>query len=202
MAVDDAKKAISLDASYAKAYSRLGHALFCMERYSEAVAAYEKGVKLDPSNKAMKDQLNKAKEMDTSAPSPAAGAGAGGLGGLASMLGGMGGAGGMPDLSSMLGGMGGAGGMPDLGSLMSNPMLQQAAEMVRNNPAMLQNMMSNPMFQQMAGSMMGRGAGGAGGAASGAGAGGMPDISSLLNNPDLMNAAASLMGRGRGAPPP
>jgi len=204
MAVDDAKAAIKLDANYAKAYSRLGHALYCMERYSEAVAAYEKGTKLDPSNEAMKDQLQKAKEMAGpgagSGTAPAAG---GGLGSLASMLGGMGGAGGgMPDLSSMLGGLGrgGAGGMPDLGSIMSNPMFQQAAEMMRNNPGMLQNMMSNPMFQQMAGGMMGRGAGGAGAAGAGTG-GGMPDMSSLLNNPDLMNAAANLFGgagRGRG----
>lgn len=48
-AIDDAKKASEVDPSFSKAYSRLGHALFCSSRYQEAVEAYEKGLELDPN---------------------------------------------------------------------------------------------------------------------------------------------------------
>jgi small glutamine-rich tetratricopeptide repeat-containing protein alpha len=48
-AIDDAKKASEIDPTFAKAYSRLGHALFSSGKHAEAVSAYEKGVELDPT---------------------------------------------------------------------------------------------------------------------------------------------------------
>lgn len=48
-AVSDAREAISVNPSFSKAYSRLGHALFSTGQYAEAVEAYEKGLELDPS---------------------------------------------------------------------------------------------------------------------------------------------------------
>lgn len=48
-AIADARSALELDPKFAKAYSRLGHALFCAGQYAESVQAYEDGVKLDPT---------------------------------------------------------------------------------------------------------------------------------------------------------
>jgi small glutamine-rich tetratricopeptide repeat-containing protein alpha len=108
------------------------HAQFSLGNYTEAVEAYESGLKLDPSNANMKSSLATAKvraaeqrSNPVSDREPATG-GAGGAGAGA-------GAGGMPDLSAlagMLGGMGGGGGgagggggMPDIASMMRNPQM-------------------------------------------------------------------------------
>lgn len=48
-AVSDAREALKIDPSFSKAYSRLGHALFSIGEYQEAVDAYEKGLELDPT---------------------------------------------------------------------------------------------------------------------------------------------------------
>jgi len=48
-AIADARKALEIDPSFSKAYSRLGHALFSNKEYAEAVEAYEKGLELDPN---------------------------------------------------------------------------------------------------------------------------------------------------------
>ncbi|BGP41563.1 Small glutamine-rich tetratricopeptide repeat-containing protein 2 [Rhodotorula kratochvilovae] len=118
-AVDDARAALAIDPTFSKAYSRLGHALFSLGEYAEAVEAYEKGLELDPSNATMKSSLATArsrlpagekKDGEDAAEgsvsrsgAPAAGAGAGP------------GAGGIPGFPGM------GGGMPDLASMMNNP---------------------------------------------------------------------------------
>lgn len=48
-AISDAQQALTIDPSFSKAYSRLGHALFSSGEYQEAVDAYEAGLKLDPN---------------------------------------------------------------------------------------------------------------------------------------------------------
>ena len=93
----DAQKALELDPSYTKAYSRLGHAYFSLEQFEESVEAYQKALDADPTNSTLRASLAAAKDkvqsVSKSIPTD--------------------GAQGMPDL-------GGIGGM-DLGSMMNNP---------------------------------------------------------------------------------
>lgn len=60
-ALEDAGKAIALDAGYSKAYYRKGQAHNARKEYAEALAAFEKGLELDPSNKTFADMAAKAK---------------------------------------------------------------------------------------------------------------------------------------------
>jgi small glutamine-rich tetratricopeptide repeat-containing protein alpha len=127
-AVQDAEKAVEIDPKYSKAYSRMGHAYFCLNKYEEAVDAYEKGLELDPNNATLKSSLATAQSKITSGsierstePSPAAG--------------------GLPNL-------GGAGGMPDLGSLLNNPALMNMAQQMMQSGA-LDGLMNNPNIARM-----------------------------------------------------
>lgn len=175
-AVDDCHSSIALVPDYVKAYSRLGLSLFFLERFEEAVEAYERAVELEPDNKASQDSLrqakNKLKKVKASTAVDTAGAG------------------GMPDLGAM-GGMGGLAGM------MNNPQMKQAMDQMggpaglanlMKDPqmmAMAQQMMKDPAMMQRAMSMLGGGGGGAGG--------GMPDMSALAG---LMGGMGGAGGPG------
>ncbi|WWC62097.1 uncharacterized protein I303_104687 [Kwoniella dejecticola CBS 10117] len=191
-AIADAEKALDLDPNFAKAYSRLGHAHFSVGSYTDAVQAYEDGLKLDPSNNNMKTALATAKSKLAESSSnsvsdrePSSGAGGAGAGA---------GAGGMPDLSSLAsmfggaGGGGGGGGMPDLASMMQNPQLMAMAQQMMANGG-LERLMQNPALRGMAENMQN--------------GGGMPDMSQLANDPNLREMAQQFMGgqggQGRGA---
>lgn len=139
-AISDCKQSISLNKSYAKAFSRLGLAHYFLKEYDASIDAYEEGLVLEPNNQSIKESLQQAKsardkEDEAKAQSPAAG--------------------GMPDLSSLAGMMGGGGGgMPDMSKLMQNPQMM----------SMAQEMMKNPQMMQQAMNMMqGMGGGGSGG---------------------------------------
>lgn len=183
-AVEDAEKAIELDPSFTKAYSRLGLAQYNLGNSVAAMKAYEKGMSAEgvtPSD-AMKSGYETAKkraeaelgssvdaeeesttrDVDSSA-SAAAGAGAGGL----------------PDFSSMFGG---GGGMPSLADMMSNPQVMLAAQNLMSNPGALQGLMNNPEIARMAQSMGGEGG-----------------LEGLMNNPMLRNMAQQFMGGAGGA---
>lgn len=206
-AVEDAEKAITLDPSFSKAYSRLGLARYALGDAKGAMDAYKKGLDVEGDGKsdAMKRGYETAKrrveeELESSIPQndvastsnsensneqSARGAGAGA------------GAGGMPDFSSMFGG--GAGGMPNFSELMNNPQIMQAAQQMMQNPGALQGLMNNPSIRQMAQSMgLGGNAGGEQGEQGGeqGGQGGGPDLSELLNNPMLQNLASQFGGAG------
>ena len=119
----DAEYAIELDVNFKRAYSRLGVCHFSKGDYESALAAYEKGLELDPGNPTLLQGLEKVKErlesseVQTRQSAPA----------------------GMPDLGA-LGGMGG------LAEMMKNPqMMEMAQQMMQNNPQMMQ------MAQQMMG---------------------------------------------------
>lgn len=108
------------------------HAYFCLNKYQDAVDAYELGLELDPNNATLKSSLATAKSklntssVERSVPAEAsAGAGAGGL----------------PNF-------GGAGGMPDLGALLNNPALMNMAQQMMQSGA-LDNLMSNPNVARM-----------------------------------------------------
>ncbi|KAL1411418.1 Small glutamine-rich tetratricopeptide repeat-containing protein 2 [Vanrija albida] len=178
-AAEDAERAIDLDPSFSKGYSRLAHAQFSLGNYQKAVDAYEDGLKIDPSNANMKASLATAKtRLAEQAPSssdlrdaaPSAGAGAGGmpdLSSLASMLGGAGG--------------GGGGGMPDIAAMMRNPQMMAMAQQMMSNGG-LERLMANPQLRQMAENMQG--------------GGGMPDFNALASDPAMRDLAQQFMGGG------
>lgn len=97
------------------------HALFCQQKYQEAVDAYEKGLELDPENATIKQSLATAKSKIGSVDRSAGGSNAG---------------------------AGGAGGMPDLGSLLNNPALMNMAQQMMQSGA-LDQLMNNPNLARM-----------------------------------------------------
>jgi small glutamine-rich tetratricopeptide repeat-containing protein alpha len=64
MASNDAKKALEIDPSFSKAFSRLGHAEFCLGNYSAAVDAYKRGLEKDPNNASLKQSLAAAEQKN------------------------------------------------------------------------------------------------------------------------------------------
>jgi len=173
-AVDDCHSSLALSPDYVKAFSRLGLANFFLERFQEAVEAYERALEIEPDNKATQESLRQArnklkKAKSVTVPDAPSSSGAGAAG----MPGGMAGLMNNPAMKKALDQVGGPAG---LSSLMKDPQMM----------AMAQQMMKDPQMMQQAMSMLGGGAGGAG-------AGGMPDLASL----------AGLMGGmgGAGADP-
>lgn len=144
-AVEDCRKAVSLDPEYTKAYRRMGSAYMALGQAQDAIdLAYEPALAIDPDSELTLNALAAAREAlgtqdGTSIPvveSPRAeAAGAPPAGGMPA---------GMPDLAglaSMFGGAGGAGGMPDMSQLLNNPMVAQMAQQMAQNPEMMQNLM-------------------------------------------------------------
>ncbi|KAF7310560.1 Hsc70 cochaperone [Mycena chlorophos] len=165
-AVGDAEQAIATDPTFVKGYHRLGHAQFCLEDYSAAADAFERGLKLEPNNQGLKSSLDNARSRivasSTSDSTSAPAAGGGGLG----------------DLLSGLGGGGGGGGMPDLASIMNNPQMMAMAQQMMANGG-LENMMRNPAIANMMNRVQG---------------GEMPSMSELMNDPTLRNLAQQFGG--------
>lgn len=184
-AVEDAEKAIELDPSFTKAYSRLGLAQYNLGNVVAAMKAYERGIAAEGANptEAMKSGYETAKKRaeaelggpvgsestrDVSSSDAASSAGLAGAG-----------AGGLPDLSSMFGG---AGGMPSLADMMNNPQVMQAAQNLMSNPGALLGLMNNPEIARMAQNLGGEGG-----------------LEGLMNNPMLRNMANQFMGGAGGA---
>ena len=67
-ALDDADKCIELNPAFVKGYSRKGHALHSLQKYSEAKEAYEAGLKVDANNAALKEGLEEATRALSSPP--------------------------------------------------------------------------------------------------------------------------------------
>lgn len=59
---DDAKEATEYDPTYLKGYWRLGQACGAKNKYGSAVEAYIKACELDPHNKILRKECDKAKE--------------------------------------------------------------------------------------------------------------------------------------------
>lgn len=94
--------------------------MFGLERYQEAVEAYEKALELEPTNASMKQSLaaaqQKAGSLAKRESTPAS-----------------------EDPFAALSGMGGMGGMGDMdfGAILNNPnFMSMAASMMQNNPKM------------------------------------------------------------------
>lgn len=58
-ALGDAERALKLQPSWPRLHHRHGHALFHLGRYSDAIQAFEVGLKLDPEDSALKEGLAK-----------------------------------------------------------------------------------------------------------------------------------------------
>ncbi|KAF9072732.1 cytoplasmic protein [Rhodocollybia butyracea] len=131
-AVGDAELALAADPTFVKAYHRLGHAQYSLGDYKAAADAFERGLKLDPTNAGLKSGLQNAKERisedDDEGPPPL-----------------------VPDDargSARAGGGGGGGGMPDLASMMNNPQMMAMAQQMMANGG-LANLMGNPAVANM-----------------------------------------------------
>mmetsp|Transcript_16199 Transcript_16199/g.14538 ORF Transcript_16199/g.14538 Transcript_16199/m.14538 type:complete len:503 (-) Transcript_16199:135-1643(-) len=192
-AVQDSQSASKLDPDYVKAYVREGLAEYEMGNYQNALDAYQKALnKTKSTDKAWETYMEKVQlcqqkldeengvndtnDMGDMGANPFAGLGGGAGGGgpdlsqLGNLLGGLGGG----------GGAGGAGGL-DFGKLMQNPMMQQMA----------QQMMQDPNAMKKMADMMGNMGGGAPAAgANDGGGGGDADVdvnqamADLLQNPE------------------
>lgn len=60
-ALRDLEKAITLDPTYVKAYTKKGSCHFAMKEYHKALDIYEKGLKLQPDNQELKDLISKTR---------------------------------------------------------------------------------------------------------------------------------------------
>lgn len=176
LAVDDCLSSITLNADYVKAYSRLGLAYYWLEKYQDAVDAYERAAEIEPDNKATQDslrqarnKLKKSQQKSAVASSSSAASAPADIPGMPNMAGLMG----NPAMKRALDQMGGP---SALGNLMKDPQMM----------AMAQQMMKDPAMMQQAMAMLG--GGGAGGD------GGFPDMSALAG------MMGGLGGMG-GAPP-
>ncbi|XP_071693990.1 small glutamine-rich tetratricopeptide repeat-containing protein 2-like isoform X2 [Rutidosis leptorrhynchoides] len=62
-AISDCEKAIQLDSSYRKAYSRLGSVYFAQGKYSDAIhKGFKKALQLDPDDESMKRNIQAAEQ--------------------------------------------------------------------------------------------------------------------------------------------
>ncbi|KAJ7462811.1 hypothetical protein B0H11DRAFT_1923221 [Mycena galericulata] len=165
------------------------HAQYSLTDFRAAADAFERGLKLDPTNVGLKSGLENSTARivpdeedvppplipdDGSAPSSARGAGGapaglGGLGGMADILAGLGG-----------GGAGGGGGMPDLASMMNNPQMMAMAQQMMANGG-LANLMGNPAVANMMNRVQ---------------SGDLPSMEDIMSDPSLRNlyATQSLSG--------
>ncbi|KAJ7630538.1 putative stress-induced protein STI1 [Roridomyces roridus] len=179
-AVGDAERAIAIDAKFVKAYHRLGHAQYSLTDFSAAADAFERGLKLDPTNAGLKSGLENSKarivpdDDDDDVPPPLeptrdpSGPGAG-LGGMADML---------ASLGRGAGGGGGGGGMPDIASMMNNPQMMAAAQQMMANGGLAQ-MMNNPAIANMMNRVQ---------------SGDMPSMEELMSDPGIQNLAQQFGG--------
>jgi small glutamine-rich tetratricopeptide repeat-containing protein alpha len=179
-AIGDAEEAISLDPNFVKAYSRLGyvnklgfrepstnllysftrsHAQYSLGDFEAAASAFERGLKLEPTNANLKGGLENAKARlaaeSSSLSTPDSSSRSAPTGSTAPPA-----AGGVPNLSDLMGSLGGmfggggagggaGGGMPDLASMMQNPELMRMAGQLAANGG-LERMMQDPNIAAMA----------------------------------------------------
>jgi len=116
LAIQDCRTALALDPNYAKAYGRLGVALFAQNRHEQAVEAYKKAVELDPSNESYKSNLTVAEDKLRETQQRTGG----------------------ENLTPGFGGIG------NLGGMFNNPHMVQMAAQMMSDPS-LQNMMGQMM---------------------------------------------------------
>jgi stress-induced-phosphoprotein 1 len=146
-ALIDAERCIKLNASWPKGYSRRGAALHAMRKYNDAIAAYEEGLKIAPTDQGLKDglaEVQRAKE--------GGGFGGGGAGGARDPMGGLFG----PQMLAKLVGH------PKFGPKLADPTFMAKLQMAQKNPQVL---MSDPELMEVLQVLLGVGAEGGDGPA-------------------------------------
>ena len=71
-ALEDAEEAVKLDAAYVKGHYRKGNALVGLERFDDAIVAYEVGKVMDPSSSTFDQAMEKARKAADAAAAKAA----------------------------------------------------------------------------------------------------------------------------------
>ncbi|KAJ3277146.1 hypothetical protein HDV01_000198 [Terramyces sp. JEL0728] len=172
LAAQDAKQALIINPEYSKAYSRLGHAEYCLGNYQAAVDAYSKGSEMEPNNASIKQSLAAAQQklgsVARQAADPVGSTPFGGMGGMpdisqmmsdpnimnmaAKMMSNPAVANMMnnPAIANMMSGTRNGGGMPDIASLMNNPEIAQMASSLMSDPEAMSTLMNNPALANMA----------------------------------------------------
>ncbi|XP_066322296.1 hsp70-Hsp90 organizing protein-like [Miscanthus floridulus] len=132
-ALADAQKTVELKPDWAKGYSRLGAAHLGLGDAGSAVAAYEKGLALEPSNDGLKAGLEDAKKAAAAAPPRRGPSGPDGIG---QMFQG-------PELWSKIASD------PTTRAYLSEPDFMQMLREVQRNPSTISTYLSDPRMMQV-----------------------------------------------------
>ena len=157
-ALNDASKCIEMKGDWGKGYGRKGAALHGLGRFDEAIAAYEKGLDVEPGLTMLTNGLSEAKAE------AARGGGGGGLGGIGNVFA-------APDVISKIASN------PQTAGFLADPSFMMKIQELQRNPDSLSSHMSDPRILQVMGMLMGvniqtpdsAGFGGGGGESSGGG---------------------------------
>jgi len=131
-ALDDASKCIDMKNDWGKGYGRKGAALHGMGRLDEAVAAYEKGLQVEPGLGMLTKGLEDAKREQNS----------GGLGGLGNVFG-------APDVIAKIASN------PQTASFLADPSFMMKIQELQRSPDAIQKHLSDPRVLQVMGMLMG-----------------------------------------------
>jgi len=122
-ALKDAEECIQMKPEWSKGYGRKGAALHKLHKYEEALAAYNKGLELDPSNASLQQGIKDVNEAQS-----------GGGGGMGSMFG--------PDFMDKIAAS------PKLSKYLSDQSYVSMLNMIQQNPQMLQYAAQDPRIQE------------------------------------------------------
>lgn len=135
-ALADASKCIEIKGDWGKGYGRKGAALHGLGRFDQAIAAYEKGLDVEPGlamlTKGLEDAKHEA-ERDQ---------GAGGLGGLGNVFA-------APDVISKIVAN------PQTASFMADPSFMMKIQEIQRDPSAISKHMQDPRILQVMGMLMG-----------------------------------------------
>ncbi|EAY17757.1 TPR Domain containing protein [Trichomonas vaginalis G3] len=141
-AIDDSEKAISLNPTFPKSYSRLGLALYKLNKIDEAREAYKRGIRACTDNQALKDNLA---SLGPEKPQGGAGNGA--------------------NMAEQLGAMFANNPMfaqfaerlkdPSVQAMLEEPDMVDLLSQIQSNPAAIMSMMGDPRLQRLLGAIMG-----------------------------------------------
>jgi len=135
-ALADATKCIEMNGSWGKGYGRKGAALHGMGRFDQAIAAYEKGLDVEPGLAMLTKGLEDAKreaERDK---------GAGGMGGLGNVFS-------SPDVISKIAAN------PQTAGFLADPSFMMKIQAIQRDPSQISAHMQDPRVLQVMGMLMG-----------------------------------------------
>ncbi|TLD27104.1 hypothetical protein PspLS_04333 [Pyricularia sp. CBS 133598] len=141
-ALKDAEKTVELKPDWPKGYSRKGAALYGKRDLAAAADAYEAGLKLDPNNAGLKNDLasvQRAIDQELQGGGPS---GSDPMGGLGQMFN-------DPQLIQKLASN------PKTASLLADPSFMQKLQSIRSNPSNSTELFSDPRMIQVLGVLMG-----------------------------------------------